>query len=953
MAGTLGTITGQVRLDVRQAVAAYAALRAQNARTVYALRGTGDAFFRAGQTMTAAGGVMVFAFAKVVSAAAEYERKMDFFGAVTDTNAAKMDRLSDFTLKLAQDTIYSAGEIADGFIELGKSGITAEQIMRGVGEAMASLGAAGDIPLAQSGQIITSVISQFGLEAENATRVADLLAGAANASIADISDLGFSLKYVGGIAKTAGLEFEDVATAIAVLANAGIRGSTAGTTLRQMIVSLPGATNDAEDALKDLGIITEEGTNRFYDQAGNLKSLSTIYQILQDSMVGLTAEQKTQTLRTIFQTRALSSASVLMRAGAKGFAQMNKEMRKVSAAEVASKRLDNLSGDIEILRGNIETLMIEAGSPFQETLRGWVQDLTKLVQAFSNLDDGTQKTIVQTFALSGAVLLALGVFNLILGTIFRFAAYMLKLGAGISFVSRHIKNLWTWARLLVSVFGGPVVSAIGRAILSVGLFIIRFGKVITVVGAVITALTLLYQHWEPFHDLVNGFAAAIFTAIRAVVKFFATLVTNPSQAWEMIKQGFTSFVDFITSLPSRVASGGAGIAAAIGSFVGSVVGWFASLPGRVMGIIDQFMGWLQETFTMENIAYAIGYALGVAVRHFLLFGARILAIVGPAVMGVVRFFQQLPGRIFQFLVQLVVRASTALAQLRARMIALVAQAVTRTIAWFQQLPGRIRAAVVRMAAAALAAIISFAVNFPNNAAKAVTGTINWFQQLPGRVRSYVVRMVAQAIEQVDQMRADMIRMAGQMAAGFINGITGLPSAVGGILSNCVSAIKGQITAAFNAVREFASNMWKGFKAGLGISSPSYIEEAMFQMVRVTDAETKKLAKNTMKVQAISKKMAQTQFGVGDMKAPGAGRDYMRLASLHASNLNRVRSLGDASGRRTVRDARRRDARPRRGAPGVVPFRITNWREGTGYMAEIAQDVVDEEYDYDDSVGRMG
>src|SRR6478672_4810630 len=102
----LGTVLGQVRLDVRQAVAGYAAVRAQNARTVYAMRGAGDSFVSAGQNMTVAGAGLLYMFGKVVMAAGEFERKMDFFGAVTGASAKQIERLSDFTLQLAQDTIY-------------------------------------------------------------------------------------------------------------------------------------------------------------------------------------------------------------------------------------------------------------------------------------------------------------------------------------------------------------------------------------------------------------------------------------------------------------------------------------------------------------------------------------------------------------------------------------------------------------------------------------------------------------------------------------------------------------------------------------------------------------------------------------------------------------------------------------------------------------------------------
>src|SRR3954471_16327036 len=104
MAGELGSISGQIRLDIKQAVAAYATIRAQNARTVYALRGTGDSFIQAGKGFTLAGAGMIYIIGKAVKAAAEFERKMDFFGAVTGTTTGQMKELSKYTLKLGKDT---------------------------------------------------------------------------------------------------------------------------------------------------------------------------------------------------------------------------------------------------------------------------------------------------------------------------------------------------------------------------------------------------------------------------------------------------------------------------------------------------------------------------------------------------------------------------------------------------------------------------------------------------------------------------------------------------------------------------------------------------------------------------------------------------------------------------------------------------------------------------------
>lgn len=951
---SLGTITGQVRLDTRQAVASYAALRSQNARTVYALRGTGDSMVAAGRTMATAGLGMVYAFGKVVNAAAEFERKLDYFGAVTGTNAKMMQRLSKYTLQLGQDTIYSANEIADGFVELGKSGINAKQIMHGVGEAMASLGAAGDIPLVQSAQIITSSVAQFALKARDATHVADLLAGAANASIADITDIGYSLKYVGGIAHVAGLGLEDVTTAIAVLAQAGIKGSTAGTTLRQMIVSLPGVTKKARDELKELGIITKDGTNKFYTQKGELKPLSRVYQILGDSMKGLTAQQKTSALRTIFQTRALSAAAVLTRAGAKGFKNMYKEMSKVTAAEVAHKRLDNLSGDIEILRGNIETLVIQAGGPFQNMMRGWVQNLTKLIQAYGDLDPETQKNIVATIGIAGAVLTAMGAISIILGTIFKFVAAMLKLGAGLRFI---------WG-LISAVFGafagfdiiGLVTTALYVLAGVLGISVGWLVAIIAAVVAVVAGLVILYVKCDAVRNAVNGFAMAVWDALKAVGSFFKTLATNPGKIWDGIKRGVESVGKFFQKLPGLMMKGLDAGLSAVGGWIGDVVGYFKGLGGRLISTVTGFIAKVASYFTFRNAGYAIGYFIGTVVRLFMTLPPKIALAVLRAVNAVYQNFKTLPGKIGYLIGFMVGRVLGFMIRLAIRMNALAARAVIGVVKFFQKLPGRIAAFVTRMVVKTTAAFLKMLHAIPGLAQNIVNGVSNFFQQLPGRIGAFVVNMANRAKNQFTKMKTNAVNMAREMLHGVVNTITGLPATIAQILDNCIQAFKDVITDAFNAAKDFAGGLWDGFKSGLGINSPSFIEKHMYQMNRTLDEESKKMAKKTAAIQKIGQRYVDrtTSFGTGGKPVVGASgaSGYVKLASMHATNQQRARTLTDSAGKRSVADARRAD-RKGTGRPGEkMAMEITNWRSGHGFIRGIAQDAIDDDYDYSDTLGRM-
>lgn len=943
----LGTIRGQIRLDIRQAVAAYAALRAQNARTVYALRGTGDSFVGAGKTMGAAGGVMVYAFAKVVSAAAEFERKMDYFGAVTDTNAKKMQTLSDYTLQLAQDTIYSAGEIADGIIELGKAGVSAEQIMHGVGDAMASLGAAGDIPLAQSGQIITSTIQQFNMSAKEATHVADLLAGAANASIADISDLGVSLKYVGGVADAAGLKFDDTTTAISLLAKAGIRGSTAGTSLRQMIVSFGGATGPATEQLEELGIITKNGTNLFYDMEGRLKPLSKVFQILQDKTAGLTQKQRLMAFRTIFNNRALSAAAILSREGSKGFEKMSKAMSKISAADVAHKRLDNLSGDIEILKGNIETFMVKAGTPFQEQMRKWVQMLTKLVQAFGNLDPQTQKNIIQFIGMAGAALVVMGAINIVIGTIFRFVASMLKMAAGMKFLFKILRIVIFNLRWLAVILGGAV-SATAAIVIAV----------ILALGA---AFIIAYKKSETFRNFVNGIGAWLMNNLvkpfvegaKQIIEWFGKLAKDPQAAWDQLKSGVSDMVssigDWFARIPDLISSALDSAVQAIGLFIINATRWFLSLPGKILGIITSFVGKVTSLLTFRNVGYAIGFLIGTMVRLWLQLQIKVISIVLNLVNKVISFFSKLPARIGFLIGFLVGRAIGLFIKLAARLIALAAKIVTGVIRFFAKLPGRVAAFLANMTARGISLMVQLATNLPNLAAQAANGIINFLANLPSRIAGIFSRVVSTGARLMGQFKAKIGEMATGAATALVNGIQGMPAAVSGILDRCIEAIKSVITSAFNAVKDFAAGMWDGFKAGLDINSPSIIERQMMQMTDVIDKETKKISKRTMDVQKLSRKMAQTKFSIGDT-VPSAASGYVKLASMHNRNLKRARTLQDSLENRRARDHQVRNQQA--SSHKLVHGELDISPNGRAFIRGTAQEVYDDNDSFSVTAGRM-
>jgi TP901 family phage tail tape measure protein len=544
-----GSISGSIRISARQAIAEYAAVRAANATTRAALMASSAAFARVGVAALAAAAPIALLFAKAVSAAASFQKKMDYFGAVTNATQKEMDAVAQKAIDMSKTTVFSADQMADAFVEFGKAGISATDILNGVAEATANLAQAADISMGEAANIMASQLATFKLGAQGAAHVADVLAGAANASIIDVGDLAYSLKYAGGIAASTGVSFDSLVTAISLLGQRGIKGSTAGTSLRQIMVSLATQTKQAKNELMDLGIITDDGANKFIDATGHIKSLAAVMQILQDHERGLTQAEQLAANKRIFNTRALSAVQILMHDGAKGFVDMQNQINKVSAQDVARKRLDNLAGDWRHLKNSINTLLIQVGGPLQDFLRKVVQGLTALVNWFGGLSPQMQKIIIWGLGIVGMFLLLLGTLSLTIALVLKTIQVFQDLRIAFGIVRAGV--------LLMS----AAFRAMAVALLTNPVFLI-----IAAIAALVVILVLCWKRFAGFRNFVKGmwndikgfFVGAwdvlkrvfdsVMDAARTTGQWFMDYLVHPIQAaWDAIVGAFRTAYHAITS----------------------------------------------------------------------------------------------------------------------------------------------------------------------------------------------------------------------------------------------------------------------------------------------------------------------------------------------------------------------------------------------------------------------
>lgn len=321
-------------------------------------------------------------FSEAVKTGMDFEAQMSRVKAISGATGEEFAKLKEQAKQLGADTAFSATEAAEGMENLASAGFSTSEIIAAM-PGMLDLAASSGEDLASSADIAASTLRGFGLEASSAGHVADVLAKNAAATNAAVADTGEAMKYVAPVAKTMGIEFEETAAAIGIMADAGIKGSQAGTTLRGALSRIAKPTKAMQETMDSLGL-------SFYDSNGKMKSLADITEMLETKMSGLTDEQKNQALVTLFGQESLSGMMALMDRGSGEVRKLTDEYKNCdgSAKDMAKTMQDNLSGAVEEFGGSVESLGIEIfeniEGPLKKAVRSGTTELNKLTKAVKN-----------------------------------------------------------------------------------------------------------------------------------------------------------------------------------------------------------------------------------------------------------------------------------------------------------------------------------------------------------------------------------------------------------------------------------------------------------------------------------------------------------------------------------------------------------------------------------------
>lgn len=327
----------------------------------------------------------VIAFGKAsVEAGKEFDTAMSQVAATLELTVDEIGELRQAALDAGSTTVFTATQAAEALNYMAQAGYDAETSVAQLPNVL-NLAAAGAIDLAYASDMITDTQSALGLSIEETNILVDQMARGASKSNASVQQLGEAILTVGGTAKYMKGGTEEITKVLGVLADNGIKGSEAGTHLRNMLLSLSSPTDDARATLEKLGI-------EIFDAKGNMRGFAEIFPEMNAAMSELTDQQKLDAFAAMFNTRDIASATALLNTTTERWEELGAAiMDSAGAAEqMAATQLDNLAGDITLFQSALEGAQIRISDALQPTLRQFVQfgseAIGQLTEAFE--EDG-------------------------------------------------------------------------------------------------------------------------------------------------------------------------------------------------------------------------------------------------------------------------------------------------------------------------------------------------------------------------------------------------------------------------------------------------------------------------------------------------------------------------------------------------------------------------------------
>lgn len=411
------------------------------------LKDFGKACQNLGKDMMAIGGALALPFALAEKSFAGFDDKMRLVGAVTSSTGEAFDSLTKTAQKLGRETSFTAQQVADAMIALGRMGFNPKEIEASISSAL-NLSRATGTELAESADIAANSLRIFGLEAGKMTNVADILTATANGSAQTLTDLFEGLKMAGPQAAAAGETIDELCASLGIMANMGIKGSLAGTALRKAYIQF--ANVDVQSCLRSVGV---EAT----DANGNLRKMAAVMRDIAVATSRMPTAERLSFMKDVFDTRGMMSGLSLSANIEELDAFLSKLKEVTGQADQTAKAMDQgIGGSFRLFQSAVEGSMNAAGEALASTLQPMAAKVTAIINEFTKWIEAN-KSLVTTIAATVVSVVGLG------GALFAIGTCVRVLATGVGALS--------------SVFAG--VSGVFQALCSHGVLVSNSFSLIT------------------------------------------------------------------------------------------------------------------------------------------------------------------------------------------------------------------------------------------------------------------------------------------------------------------------------------------------------------------------------------------------------------------------------------------------------------------------------------------
>ena len=538
---------------------------------------------------------------------------------------------------------------------------------------MLNLAAASGMDLAQASDLVTDYLTAFGLEADQAGRMADVLSYAQANSNTTTEMLGEAFKNCAVNAHNAGMTLEETTAILSKFADAGLKGSEGGTALNAII-------RDMTQKMKNGAIAIGNTKVQVQDANGNFRSMTDIIRDVDKATEGMGDAQKTAALMTTFTADSIKGMGILCNTGADSIDKFTNELEKSNgtAKTMADMMNSDLSGALKQLSSAWEAVQLDIGNT-TGPLSLVVGMLTKLLQAFLKLPDPIKQVIVTIALLVAAV----GPILLVIG---KGIQVFLKLRDAITIIKTAFGTLRTTFLIFKSLILDTLVPLITETVLPAltSLWTALMSNPIILVIAAIAAL-------------VAGFIWA-WNNIDGFKEFWINLWENIKTVASNALQGLQNF--FTQTVPQMISN--------IGN-------WFSNLPATI---------WYWLCFA---VSYAVLWVAQMAQKAYQA-GSKF-------VQNVITFIQQLPGRIWTWLTTTISRVGSWVVQMASKAQQAGSRFLTNVSTFIRQLPGRVWSFLLITIAKVIAFAIRFAQKGTQAAQTFKTNILNGIRSLPGQMVS--------------------------------------------------------------------------------------------------------------------------------------------------------------------------------------------------------------------------